>query len=327
MKGRICGTGAYVPENRMDNDQIAAFVETNDEWIRERTGVEARHIADVAETTVSMAVMAGKRALADAGITAQEIDLLIVSTTSSNLILPCTACEVQKELGADRATCFDLSAACTGFLLAYNTALAYLNSGVYHTALLIGSECLSNLMDWRDRGTCILFGDGAGAVVLKGTEGGMYLPVTHSDGAKGEALTCKSRHDWSNLYDENGAASMQDENHRIGMDGQAVFRFALKRVPEVVEEVLSKNNVSKEEIALYILHQANKRIIEAVAKRLDEPIEKFPMNIQEYGNTSSASIPILLDELHRNGKLHDGDKLVLAGFGAGLTWGAAIVEW
>lgn len=327
MKGRICGTGAYVPEHRMDNDQIAAFVETNDEWIKERTGVEARHIAGEGETTVSMACMAGRRALVDAGISPEEIDLIIVSTTSSNLILPCTACEVQKELGAERATCFDLSAACTGFLLAYNTALAYLGSGVYHTALLIGSECLSNLMDWRDRGTCILFGDGAGAAVLKGAEGKMYLPVTHSEGAKGEALTCKSRHDWSNLHDENGALAMQDSGHRIGMDGQAVFRFALKRVPEVIGEVLSKNEIQKEEIALYILHQANRRIVEAVAKRLDEPIEKFPMNIQEYGNTSSASIPILLDELHRSGRLHEGDKLVLAGFGAGLTWGAAIVEW
>ena len=327
MKGKICGTGAYVPEYRMDNNQIAAIVETNDEWIRERTGVEARHIAEGEETTVSMACMAGRRALADAGITAQEIDLLIVSTTSSNLILPCTACEVQKELGADRATCFDLSAACTGFLLAYNTALAYLNCGVYHTALLIGSECLSNLVDWKDRGTCILFGDGAGAVVLKGAEGNMYAPVTHSDGAKGEALTCKSRHDWSNRKDESGASGMKDELHRIGMDGQAVFRFAVKRVPEVIGEVLSENQMSKEDIALYVLHQANKRIVEAVAKRLDEPMEKFPMNIHEYGNTSSASIPILLDELHRKGKLHKGDRLVLAGFGAGLTWGAAILEW
>mgnify|MGYP001041588608 FL=1 len=327
MKGKICGTGAYVPANRMDNDQIAAFVDTNDEWIKERTGVWARHIASGSETTVSMACMAGRRALEDAGITAAEIDLLLVSTTSSNLILPCTACEVQKELGAEHATCFDLSAACTGFLLAYSTALAYLNCGVYHTALLIGSECLSNLMDWRDRGTCILFGDGAGAVVLRGTEGEMALPAAHSEGAKGDALVCKSRHDWSNLHDESGAQAMQDKEHRIGMDGQAVFRFALKRVPEVIAEVLEKNHLHKEDITFYILHQANRRIVEAVAKRLGEPIEKFPMNMQEYGNTSSASIPILLDELNRSGTLHRGDKLVMAGFGAGLTWGAAVVEW
>lgn len=327
MKGKICGTGAYVPGNRMDNHQIAAFVETSDEWIKERTGVEARRIASGEETTVSMACAAGRRAVDDAGISVGEIDLIIVSTTSSNLILPCTACEVQRELGAEQATCFDLSAACTGFLLAYNTALAYINCGVYHTALLIGSECLSNLMDWKDRGTCILFGDGAGAVVLKGTEGEMYLPSTHSEGAKGAALTCKSRHDWSNLHDESGAAAMQDPDHRIGMDGQAVFRFALKRVPEVIGEVLQENQLRKEDITLYILHQANKRIVEAVAKRLEEPIEKLPMNMQEYGNTSSASIPILLDELNRSGRLHEGDKLVLAGFGAGLTWGAAVVEW
>lgn len=327
MRGKICGTGAYVPENRMDNDQISAFVETSDEWIKERTGVEARHIASGGETTVSMACTAGRRALEDAGISAGEVDLIIVSTTSSNLILPCAACEVQRELGAEHATCFDLSAACTGFLLAYNTALAYINCGVYHTALLIGSECLSNLMDWRDRGTCILFGDGAGAVVLKGGEGEMALPSTHSEGAKGGALTCKSRHDWSNLYDENGAKTMQDTDHRIGMDGQAVFRFAVKRVPEIIGEVLQNNHLQKEDVTLYILHQANKRIVEAVARRLDEPIEKFPMNMQEYGNTSSASIPILLDELSRSGRLHEGDRLVMAGFGAGLTWGAAVVEW
>lgn len=311
----------------MDNHQIAAFVETSDEWIKERTGVEARRIASGEETTVSMACAAGRRAIEDAGISAGEIDLIIVSTTSSNLILPCTACEVQRQLGAEQATCFDLSAACTGFLLAYNTALAYINCGVYHTALLIGSECLSNLMDWKDRGTCILFGDGAGAVVLKGAEGETYYPSTYSEGAKGAALTCKSRHDWCNLHDESGAPAMQDSEHRIGMDGQAVFRFALKRVPEIIGEVLQKNQLRKEDITLYILHQANKRIVEAVAKRLDEPIEKFPMNMQEYGNTSSASIPILLDELNRSGRLHGGDKLVLAGFGAGLTWGASVVEW
>lgn len=327
MRGIIYGTGAYVPEYRMDNNRLAEFVDTDDAWIRERTGVAARHIARGTETTVSMACMAGKRALECAGIPANEIDLLIVSTTSSNIILPAAACEVQRELGADHATCFDISAACTGFLLAYNTALAYIGCGVYRTALLIGSECLSNLTDWRDRSTCILFGDGAGAAVLRAAEGRSYLPVTHSDGVKGEALTCKSRHDWSNLNGDEGAAAMCDGAHRIGMDGQAVFKFAVKRVPEVIGEALAKNGVDKEEISLYVLHQANQRIVEAVAKRLGEPADKFPMNIQEYGNTSSASIPILLDELNRKNLLHRGDKLVLAGFGAGLTWGACIVEW
>lgn len=193
MTGIICGTGSYAPSYIMDNNEIATMVETSDEWIRERTGVATRHIIKD-ETTVSMACEAAKRALDDGGVKGEEVDLIIVSTISSNVILPCTACEVQKELGAMNATCFDMSAACSGFVLAYNTALAYLSGGMYKTALIIGSESLSNLTNWKDRGTCILFGDGAGAAVMRAKEGRMYLPVTHSDGMKGKALTCLSRH-------------------------------------------------------------------------------------------------------------------------------------
>lgn len=342
MTATICGTGSYIPSYTMDNHDIARLVETSDEWIRERTGVVRRHIVRE-ETTVSMAAEAARRALEDADIDQGEIDLILVSTISSNVIIPCAACEVQKELGAVNATCFDLSAACTGFILGYNTAAAYLTSGVYRTALVIGSESLSNLTNWKDRGTCILFGDGAGAAVLradaaeenrvqyeKKMEKKNYLPVTHSDGVKGAALTCKSRHDFNGL--DGGACrtspgDMTDDAHYMQMDGQAVFKFAVKRVPEVIGEVLSLNGVRPEEIRYYILHQANKRIVEAVAKHMGEPMEKFPMNLQEYGNTSSASIPILLDEMNRDGRLKPGQKLVLAGFGAGLTWGAAIVEW
>ena len=195
---------------------------------------------------------------------------------------------------------------------------------------MIGSESLSNLTNWKDRGTCILFGDGAGAAVLKADDTRKAaLPVTHSDGGKGAALTCKSRHDFSGLADagQSDPETMLDDEHYMQMDGQAVFKFAVKRVPEVIGEVLKLNQTGTEEIAYYILHQANKRIVEAVAKRLGEPMEKFPMNLQEYGNTSSASIPILLDEMNRDGRLKPGQKLVMAGFGAGLTWGAALVEW
>lgn len=349
MTATICGTGSYIPSYTMDNHDIAGLVETSDEWIRERTGVVRRHIARD-ETTVSMAAEAARRALADAGTAPEEVDLILVSTISSNVVLPCAACEVQKELGAVNATCFDLSAACTGFVLAYNTAFAYLTSGVYRTALVIGSESLSNLTNWKDRGTCILFGDGAGAAVLRAdaaeesddeSEAGMaevlpgmgrknYLPVTHSDGGKGAALTCKSRHDFNSLNGGSRKASnetMLDDTHYMQMDGQAVFKFAVKKVPEVIGEILVLNQMKTDEISYYILHQANKRIVEAVAKRLGEPMEKFPMNLQEYGNTSSASIPILLDEMNRDGRLKPGQKLVMAGFGAGLTWGAAIVEW
>lgn len=311
MTGIICGTGICVPSHVMDNNDVARLVETSDEWIRERTGVARRHIIQD-ETTVSLAAEAGRRALMDAGTVPEELDLILVATISSNVVLPCTACEVQKELGAVHATCFDIGgAACTGFVIAYNTALAYLAGGVYKTALIIGSESLSNITDWTDRGTCILFGDGAGAAVIKSGEGRNYLPVTHSEGEKGAALTCGSGY----------------EDHFIRMDGRAVFNFAVKRVPEVIREVLEANGLKKQEIDLYILHQANKRIVETVAKRLGEPLEKFPVNLQEYGNTSSASIPILLDEWNKKGKLKKGQRLLMAGFGAGLTWGAAILEW
>lgn len=328
MTATICGTGSYIPSYTMDNNDIARLVETSDEWIRERTGVARRHIAKD-ETTVSMAAEAAGRALADAGIPPEEVDLILVSTISSDVILPCAACEVQKKIGALHATCFDLSAACTGFVLAYNTALAYLSQGVYRTALVIGSESLSNLTNWKDRGTCILFGDGAGAAVLRAAdpEKRAYLPVTHSDGSRGEALSCKSRHDHNGLTGEIRPEALLDESYYMQMDGQAVFKFAVKRVPEVITEVLKLNRLDTDEITYYILHQANKRIVEAVAKRLNEPMEKFPMNLQEYGNTSSASIPILLDEMNREGRLAAGQKLVLAGFGAGLTWGAAVIEW
>ena len=319
MTGVICGTGSYIPVHTMDNNDIAQLVETNDEWIRERTGVVKRHIIQE-ETTVSMAADAARKALENGNVSAEEVDLILVSTISSNVILPCAACEVQKAIGAVNATCFDLSAACTGFVFAYNTAVAYLASGMYRTVLIIGSESLSNLTNWKDRGTCILFGDGGGAAVVKAAEGKLYRAVTHSDGFKGEALTCTSRHN------RNWEEIPLEETY-MQMDGQAVFKFAVKRVPEAVKEVLKKNNMTAEEIDYFILHQANKRIVEAVAKRLDVSIDKFPMNLQEYGNTSSASIPILLDEMSRDGRLKKGQKIILAGFGAGLSWGATILEW
>lgn len=320
MTGMICGTGAYAPSYVRNNDEIAAMVETSDEWIRERTGVVRRHIIQE-ETTVSMACEAAERALKDADIKAEEIDLIIVSTISSNIVLPCAACEVQRKIGAVHATCFDLNAACSGFVFSYNAALSFLMSGIYHTALVIGSESLSNLVNWKDRSTCILFGDGAGACVMKASGGTAYLPVTHSDGRKGKALVCANRHAESRID------HMNDPEYFIRMDGQEVFRFAVKKVPEAVEEVLCKNHLQKNEITWYILHQANRRIVESVAKRLGEPIEKFPMNLKEYGNTSSASIAILLDEMNKEGTLKSGQKVIIAGFGAGLSWGASVLEW
>lgn len=317
MIGKIAGTGSYVPSNYYDNDDLAKLVDTNDEWIRERTGIIKRHIAKGDETTVSMACRAARAAMTNAGIDAGEIDLIIVSTISSNVVLPCTACEVQREIGAGQAVCFDLNAACTGFLFAYNTAQAYIQSGWCRAALVIGAERLSELVDWSDRGTCILFGDGAGAAVLKAEPGEAFPMVSHSDGARGDALVCESR----------CAKPEKTADGCIRMDGQGVFKFAVRQVPECICELLEKADLNIEEIDYFILHQANKRIVEAVARRLQTDIGKFPMNLMEYGNTSSASIPILLDELNRKGMLRRGQKLVLSGFGAGLSWGASLLEW
>lgn len=316
MTGRICGTGFCVPEHVMDNEELSRMVETSDEWIRERTGIEKRHII-TDETTVSMAAKAAEQALADAGISAEQVELILTATISSNVILPCAACEVQKEIGAANAACFDINAACCGFLTAYQTAQAYIAAGIYQTILIIGSESLSKLTDWTDRGTCILFGDGAGAAVLKAGEGESFRSILHSDGSRGEALTCSGRH-WKSGEEDTGF---------MKMDGREVFQFAVKQVPEVIREVLELNHCKLEEIDYFVVHQANRRIIESVAKRLRTDVRKFPMNLQEYGNTSSASIPILLAELRRNGVLKKGHRILMAGFGAGLSWGAGIADW
>lgn len=303
--GMIRGTGAYVPEKILDNNELAESVDTSDMWIRERTGVEQRHIAEH-ETTVSMACKAGQSALEDAGVSAGEVDMILVATSCADQIFPSTACRVQESLGADRASGFDLNAACSGFLFAYNTAQAYISSGMCRTILVIGSECLSRLVDWTDRTTCILFGDGAGAVLLQGEPGRQYIPVAHADGTGGDALTCRET---------------------IRMNGKNVFQFAVRNVPQAILEVLEKNKSSVEEIDWFILHQANRRIVEAAARRLGRDMKKFPVNLQNYGNTSAASIPILLDELNKKKILKKGQKLVMAGFGAGLSWGASILEW
>lgn len=318
MPAVICGTGSCVPDYIMDNDQIAELVETNDNWIRERTGIRKRHIAKT-ETTTFMAVQAARKAVENAGISPEEIEIIIAATLSSDVILPCTACEVQKEIGAKNAAAFDINAACSGFVIACNMADAFFAAGQYRTALIVAAESLSRLTDWSDRNTCILFGDGAGAAVLRNSPGKHFLSVTHSEGEKGWALTCKNR-----LGADSGDARRE---YYIEMNGQEIFKFAVRRVPELIWEILRKNAVNQEEIDWYIMHQANSRILEAVAKRLGEPAMKFPMNLQHYGNTSSASIPILLDEMNRNGKFSKGEKLLLAGFGAGLTWSGNIVEW
>ena len=320
MTARIIGTGSAVPEQIVTNEDLSKIVETSDEWISSRSGIKERRLAKE-ETTTSLAILAGKRALENAGIASEEIEVIIVATCTPDYFFPNTACQVQEAIGAKHAVAFDLSAACSGFLFALSTAQAYIKGGIYQKALIIGAETMSKMIDWSDRSTCVLFGDGAGAAVVSAEETGVLELVQKSDGTGKGVLSCKARETRNLLNHES-----ETKEYR-SMEGQPVFKFAVKTVPECVEEVLKKAEVKKEEIRYYILHQANSRIIQSVAKRLKEPEEKFPMNLSLYGNTSAASIPILLDEMNRNGLLNRGDKLVLSGFGAGLTWGAVLLEW
>ena len=320
MTARIIGTGSAVPEQIVTNEDLSKIVETSDEWISSRSGIKERRVAKE-ENTTSLAILAGKRALENAGIASEEIEVIIVATCTPDYFFPNTACQVQEAIGAKHAVAFDLSAACSGFLFALSTAQAYIKGGIYQKALIVGAETMSKMIDWSDRSTCVLFGDGAGGAVVSAEETGVLELVQKSNGAGKGVLSCKARETRNLLNHES------ETKEYLYMEGQPVFKFAVKTVPECVEEVLKKAEVKKEEIRYYILHQANSRIIQSVAKRLKEPEEKFPMNLSLYGNTSAASIPILLDEMNRNGMLNRGDKLVLSGFGAGLTWGAVLLEW
>lgn len=315
MTTRILGTGSCLPSTVLENAQLAELVDTSDEWISSRTGIRRRRIVKE-ETGVSMASCAAQRALENSGVAPEEIELIVAATCSGDFQFPSTACMVQKEIGAVHAVAFDLSAACSGFLFALSTVNAYFRSGIYKKALIIGTEVLSKLVDWSDRSTCVLFGDGAGAVVAAADETGIEGFVQYSDGAGGQVLTCGSR------KMENAEVSPY-----IRMNGQEVFKFAVRKVPECIEKVLEQTGTDRGEIRWYLLHQANCRIIQSAAKRLRVPVEKFPMNMEEYGNTSAASIPILLDEMNRKGRLERGDRLMLSGFGAGLTWGAVQIVW
>ena len=322
---KICGTGSALPARTVTNDDLSKIMDTSDEWISSRTGIRSRHLA-VEETTTGMSVAAAKQAMEEAGLQAEKLDLIIAATLSPDHVLPTLACEVQAALGATNAVAFDLHAACSGFLFSMNTAASYMQSGVYKNALIIGAETRSKMMDWNDRGTCVLFGDGAGAAVLcdmtdDGTNGGLRSFVQYSDGARGGVLACGNRpvcHPF---------ASHEPENPYVTMDGQAVYKFAVSTVPKVVTEAVEKAGLTLADIDHFVLHQANQRIIESVAKRLKQPMEKFPMNLQDCGNISAASVPILLDSLNKNGMIKANERIVLAGFGAGLTWGAAVIQW
>lgn len=320
---KIIGTGSALPKTIVTNGDLEKIMDTSDEWIRTRTGIASRHIA-VEETTTELSVAAAQQALEAAGVKAEELDLIIAATLSSDYIIPMLSCEVQAKLGAVGAVAYDMNAACSGFLFALATADAYMHTGRFHKALIIGAETLSKLMDWNDRSTCVLFGDGAGAVVVSDEADYMLGVVQGSDGASGMALSCRNRTLANPFVADGQKAAGLDYVH---MDGQAVYRFAVKTVPIAINQVLEQAKLTTEDISLFLLHQANMRIIESVAKRLGQPLEKFPTSLQECGNISAASVPILLDQECRAGHIKKGDRIVLSGFGAGLTWGACVLTW
>lgn len=321
MSVKIIGTGSALPAKIVTNEDLTHLVETSDEWIRERTGIGSRHIS-TGETVAILAAQACEKALESAGRKASEVELLIVATCTPERGIPCAACQVQNLLGASQAAAFDLNAACAGFLFALHTAWAYVEAGIYDNALIAGSEVLSKIVDWNDRGTCVLFGDGAGAVLVERREQpGILGFVQHADGAKGEVLLCDGR-ELNNPY-----ASVPAQVPHVQMDGREVFAFAVRQVPASILEVLSQVQLAPEDVDLYMLHQANRRILEGIARRLSLEMDRFPMNLDRVGNMSSAAIPVLLDELNRAGRLREGMTLVLSGFGAGLTYGACALRW
>jgi 3-oxoacyl-[acyl-carrier-protein] synthase-3 len=320
MSIRIAGTGGALPEKKVTNDMIAQMVDTSDEWIRERTGIGSRFVS-TGETVASLVARACSLALERAGREAEEVELLLVATCTPEDALPCMACQVQEKIGAKEAVAFDLNAACAGFLFALHTAWAYVESGIYQNALVAGGEVLSKMIDWQDRGTCVLFGDGAGAVLVeKCADGGILSFVQHSDGNRGAVLSCGAR-PIANPY-FTGAS----QERYVRMDGREVFSFALRQVPAAIEEALAKARLAVEDVDVFVLHQANRRIIEGISRRLGADLEKFPMNLEQVGNTSSAAIPLLLDMLYREGRIRSGQVVVLSGFGAGLTYGACVMR-
>jgi 3-oxoacyl-[acyl-carrier-protein] synthase-3 len=321
----ITGWGMYVPEPILTNDDIAKLIDTNDEWIRDHTGIRERHIARENEFPSTLAVEASLKALEMANLAPTELDLIICATSSPEFIFPATACIIQDQIGATKAGAFDLLAACSGFIFATNMAAQAIRSGSIKNALVIGSETLSRFVDWKDRNTCILFGDGAGAFVLQASDkpGGVLSAVMHSDGSGADSLTLLgggSRHPATEL-------TLHEGKHFVQMDGKAVFRFATRVMGRAVIEALESIGMTTNDVQWIIPHQANFRIIETAAKYLKMPLDKFVINVEHYGNTSTASIPIATVEAAQKGQLKAGDKVVFVGFGAGLTWGAMVVEW
>ncbi len=315
---RIIGTGSYLPEKAMTNAEIVKRVDTTDEWIRTRTGIEKRHIAAEGQTTSDLAEQAARNAIEAAGIKVEDIDLIIVGTTTPDQTFPSTACLVQKRLGIGGCAAFDIQAVCTGFVYALGVADKFIKSGSVKTALVIGAETLSRIMDWNDRTTCVLFGDGAGAVVLRADdEPGILSTHLHADGQ------------YDDLLRVAGGVSKGFEEHSrfIEMRGNEVFKMAVNTLGRIVDETLAANNMEKSDVDWLVPHQANLRIISATAKKLRMPMERVVVTVPQHGNTSAASVPLALDTAVRDGRIKRGETLLMEAFGGGFTWGSALVKF
>jgi 3-oxoacyl-[acyl-carrier-protein] synthase-3 len=320
----IMGTGSYSPEKILTNADLEKMVDTTDEWIVTRSGIRERHIARSDEATSDMAAVAARRALEQAGVTAEQVDLIIVATITPDMVFPSTACFVQNLIGARNATCFDLEAACTGFLFAVHTASQFIKTGAYRTALVIGAEKLSCVLDWQDRATCVLFGDGAGAVVLQACPSprGILSAVTGSDGSLTDLLKLPgggSRYPTS-------PQTIEQRLHYMKMTGKEVFKHAVRAMSEAARKALEQSGLTIDQVACVVPHQANMRIIEAIRDRMGVEPGKFFVNLDKYGNMSAASIPVALDEAWRSGRVKSGDAVLLVAFGGGFTWGAMVVR-
>lgn len=325
MRSKIVGTGSYVPEKILRNADLEKMVDTSDKWIQGRTGIRERRIAHEGEAASDLGAKAAREALTAAQLDAKEVNLIIVATATPDMLFPSTACLLQKKIGASHAAAFDLSAACSGFVFALSVGDHYIRSGTYHTVLVIGTEVMSRITDWTEKGTCVLFGDGAGAAVLRGVRGrgGILSIHLHCDGALWDLISVPGG---GSRYPPS-PETIEKRLHFIRMKGNETFKVAVRTLEETALEALESEHLSVKDLHLFIPHQANSRIIQAVTDRLHLPPEKVMMNLDRYGNTSAASIPLALDEAVRAGRVKEGDLILLAAFGSGLTWGSALIRW
>ncbi|MFV1951164.1 MAG: beta-ketoacyl-ACP synthase III [Nitrospinota bacterium] len=326
MRAKIIGTGSYVPEKIITNHDLEKMVDTTDEWIRTRTGMVERRIASKKEAASDLAIIAAKRALKDAGVKAKDIDLIILATATPDMLFPSTACIVQAALGIKGSGAFDISAACTGFIYALSITEQYIKSRKYKTILLITSELLTRYIDWTDKSTCVLFGDGAAAMVIQSTnnrKSGIISTSIHADGSYADSLFVQGGGSRCVVSHE----SVDKKLHFVKMKGNETFKMAVKAMTASAQEALSYNGFSVNDIDLLIPHQANIRIMNAVSKKIGLPSEKVYVNIEKYGNTSAVSIPLALDEAVKEGRVSKGDLVLMVAFGGGLTWGSALIRW